>query len=66
MLLKIIHIINSLKKITLLIQAKNEGKKKMEDVDKKMDNTSEFIETQNFNRLTKVNFNAKSIEKPCH
>ena len=37
--------------------------KKIEDVDKTIPDTSKFLETQKFTRLTK---NDRSIEKPCN
>ena len=36
--------------------------KKIENVDIKISNTSKFIVTQNFNSLTKMNFNARMAE----
>ena len=31
----------------------------IEDIDKKLSDTSKFIATENFKRLTKINFNAR-------
>ena len=36
--------------------------KKIEDVDKKTPDTSKFIETQDFDRLTKIILNARTSE----
>ena len=37
-------------------------KKMIEDVDKKITDTTKFIETQYFNKLTKLNFDARMAE----
>ena len=55
MLLKGLNVINWLKTLTLLIQT-NKTLKKIEDVDKKLPDTSKFIVTQEFNELTKIKF----------
>ena len=53
---------NWLKKLILSIQENKILQKKIKDVNKKVTDNSKFIVCQVFNRLTKVNFNARTAE----
>ena len=51
-----------LKKADLASLKLDIDKLKIKDVYKKMPDTSKFIVTQDFNRLTKINFNARMLK----
>ena len=55
MLLKRLYMISWLKKLMLLVHANKILIKKIEDVNKTIPDTSKFLETQKFTRLTKIN-----------
>ena len=45
-----------------IVLEKTNLEKNIGDVDKKIPDTSKVIETEDFNRLAKMNFNAKMVE----
>ena len=51
---------------TIDLGKQNLEKKKYEEVDKKISDTSKFIVTQDFNMLTKINFNASKTKAEKH
>ena len=57
-----LYIINQSKSVNVVDLDKQNLEKKIEDVDKKTPDTSEFIETQDFDRLTKIILNARTSE----
>ena len=62
MLLKKVCVINWLKKVMQLIPTKKVLKKKIEDVHRKMPNTSKFIVIKELDKLTKINFHGRMAE----
>ena len=48
-------------KLILLILINKILKKRIEDVDKKIPDTSNFVVNQEFNRSTKLDFNARMV-----
>ena len=65
MLLKRLYMISWLKKLMLLVHANKILIKKIEDVNKTIPDTSKFLETQKFTRLTKINL-ARMTEAPTN
>ena len=57
-----LYIINQSKSLNVVDLDKQNLEKKIEDVDKKTPDTSKFIETQDFDRLTKTILNARTSE----
>ena len=57
-----LYIINQSKSVNVVDLDKQNLEKKIEDVDKKTPDTSKFIETQDFDRLTKIILNARTSE----
>ena len=57
-----LYIINQSKSLNVVDLDKQNLEKKIEDVDKKTPDTSKFIETQDFDRLTKIILNARTSE----
>ena len=57
-----LYIINQSKSLNVVELDKQNLEKKIEDVDKKTPDTSKFIETQDFDRLTKIILNARTSE----
>ena len=60
--------ISWLKKLMLLVHTNKILIKKIEDVDKTIPDTSKFLETQKFTRLTKINLArmTEASKKPCN
>lgn len=56
------YLMNQLKKVDATESSKQNLEKGIEDVDKKIPNTTKFIVIQEFNRLTKIHFNARMAE----
>ena len=57
-----LYMINQSKSLNVVDLDKQNLEKKIEDVDKKTPDTSKFIETQDFDRLTKIILNARTSE----
>ena len=57
-----LYIINQSKSVNVVDLDKQNLEKKIEDVDKKTPDTSKLIETQDFDRLTKIILNARTSE----
>ena len=57
-----LYITNQSKSVNVVDLDKQNLEKKIEDVDKKTPDTSKFIETQDFDRLTKIILNARTSE----
>ena len=56
------YLMNQLKKVDATDSSKQNLEKGIEDVDKKIPNTTKFIVIQEFDRVTKIRFNARMAE----